>query len=154
MIERFVEYKDQILVFARNFLVSFGNNSAEQAIRMMKLKQKISGCFRSEQGAKDFADLTQLYRYHEKTRYPNHTCTYCCPSRYSYLLNWLNSYNFLYIRASAYNTNIVDKFDSKHLKLSIICRSDLTLLDGIILFTYFKNEHLPKRINYYFKITF
>jgi transposase len=57
MIERFVEYKDQILAFARNFLVPFGNNSAEQAIRMMKVKQKISGCFRSEQGAKDFADI-------------------------------------------------------------------------------------------------
>jgi transposase len=57
MIARFVEYKDQILTFAKNFLIPFGNNIAEQAIRMMKVKQKISGCFRSEQGAKDFADI-------------------------------------------------------------------------------------------------
>lgn len=57
MIERFVEYKDEILAFAKNFLIPFGNNIAEQAIRMMKVKQKISGCFRSEQGAKDFADI-------------------------------------------------------------------------------------------------
>ena len=56
MLERFINCKDQILTFATNFLVPFGNNLAEQAIRMMKVKQKISGCFRSEQGARDFAD--------------------------------------------------------------------------------------------------
>jgi transposase len=51
MLERFINYKDQILTFAKNFLIPYGNNLAEQAIRMMKVKQKISGCFRSEQGA-------------------------------------------------------------------------------------------------------
>lgn len=56
MLERFINCKDQILTFAKNFMIPFGNNLAEQAIRMMKVKQKISGCFRSEQGAKDFAD--------------------------------------------------------------------------------------------------
>jgi transposase len=57
MIARFAEHKNQILAFARNFLIPFGNNIAEQAIRMMKVKQKISGCFRSEQGAHDFATI-------------------------------------------------------------------------------------------------
>lgn len=57
LIERFVNYKEQILAFAKDFMVPFGNNLAEQAIRMMKVKQKISGCFRSVQGAKDFADI-------------------------------------------------------------------------------------------------
>ena len=57
MIKRFIDYKEQILAFAKNFLIPFGNNIAEQAIRMMKVKQKISGCFRSEQGAQDFADI-------------------------------------------------------------------------------------------------
>jgi transposase len=55
MIERFGGYKEQILAFVTNFLVPFSNNKAEQAIRMMKVKQKISGCFRSQQGAQDFA---------------------------------------------------------------------------------------------------
>lgn len=55
MLERFIDCKEQILAFAKNFQIPFGNNIAEQAIRMMKVKQKISGCFRSEQGAKDFA---------------------------------------------------------------------------------------------------
>lgn len=57
LIERFIDYKEQILAFAKDFQIPFGNNVAEQAIRMMKVKQKISGCFRSEQGAKDFADI-------------------------------------------------------------------------------------------------
>lgn len=56
LIQRFVDYKEEILAFAKNFMIPFSNNIAEQAIRMMKVKQKISGCFRSEQGAKDFAD--------------------------------------------------------------------------------------------------
>ena len=60
MLERFINYKEQILTFAKNFLIPFGNNLAEQAMRMMKVKQKISGCFRSEQGAKDFA-VTRSY---------------------------------------------------------------------------------------------
>lgn len=57
MLERFINCKDQILDFAKDFQTPFGNNLAEQAIRMMKIKQKISGCFRSKQGAKDFADI-------------------------------------------------------------------------------------------------
>lgn len=57
LLHRFGEYKDSILAFAYNFTVPFGNNLAEQAIRMMKVKQKISGCFRSQQGATDFATI-------------------------------------------------------------------------------------------------
>jgi transposase len=55
MLHRFANYKEWILAFARDFRIPYGNNLAEQAIRMMKVKQKISGCFRSEQGAKAFA---------------------------------------------------------------------------------------------------
>lgn len=57
MLMRFIKHKEEILTFANNFLIPFTNNIAEQAIRMMKVKQKISGCFRSEQGAKNFADI-------------------------------------------------------------------------------------------------
>ena len=57
MLQRFEQYKESILAFVHDFNVPFGNNLAEQAIRMMKVKQKISGCFRSEQGAIDFATI-------------------------------------------------------------------------------------------------
>lgn len=57
LLERLVKYKDEVLHFAKNFIVPFGNNQAEQDIRMIKVKQKISGCFRTENGARDFFKL-------------------------------------------------------------------------------------------------
>jgi transposase len=57
MLLRFRDYQEEVIGFMKNFTIPFGNNLAEQAIRMMKVKQKISGGFRSEQGAKDFADI-------------------------------------------------------------------------------------------------
>jgi transposase len=55
MLQRFDIHKEDILRFMRNFTIPFDNNLAEQAIRMMKVKQKISGCFRSKDGASSFA---------------------------------------------------------------------------------------------------
>ncbi len=46
--------------FLTDGTVPFTNNQAEQDLRMMKLRMKISGGFRSEQGAKDFATLRSV----------------------------------------------------------------------------------------------
>lgn len=55
--ERFYRHASEMLHFACDFSVPFTNNIAEQALRMMKVKQKISGGFRSPQGAEGFARI-------------------------------------------------------------------------------------------------
>ena len=52
--------KTDVLRFLTNPLVPFSNNLAERDGRMMKLRQKISGGFRSMQGAMDFAVIRSL----------------------------------------------------------------------------------------------
>ena len=49
--------EDDYLRFARDLRVPFTNNPAEQAIRMSKLRIKISGCMRSTAGAEEFCAL-------------------------------------------------------------------------------------------------
>ena len=52
--------KPDVLRFLTDRNVPFTNNLAEQDGRMMKLRQKISGGFRSDDGAKDFAVIRSL----------------------------------------------------------------------------------------------
>jgi len=50
LIERFINYEDDVLRFMENKNVPFTNNLGENDLRMTKIQQKISGCFRSLEG--------------------------------------------------------------------------------------------------------
>jgi len=54
---RLLHYKQDVLRFLHDSAVPFTNNDAERDLRMMKCKQKISGGFRSSQGAEQFARI-------------------------------------------------------------------------------------------------
>lgn len=54
LLERFERYPKEILAFMYDFHVPFDNNLSERDIRMIKLRQKISGTFRNAQWGKAF----------------------------------------------------------------------------------------------------
>jgi len=57
LLERFIQHKEKIMRFLTDLKVPFENNQAERDIRMMKLQQKISGTFRTTQGAQAFCRI-------------------------------------------------------------------------------------------------
>lgn len=57
LLERLRKYEGDVLRFMDNKNVPFTNNLAENDIRMTKVQQKISGCFRSLEGAKIFCRI-------------------------------------------------------------------------------------------------
>ena len=57
LIARLRDYSDDVWRFMTQPNVPFTNNCAEQAVRMPKVKQKVSGCFRTLQGAQTYCVL-------------------------------------------------------------------------------------------------
>jgi transposase len=60
LLRRLHQFKDDVLRFLVDFDTPFTNNLAEQALRMMKVKMKISGAFRTFDAAQDFATLRSV----------------------------------------------------------------------------------------------
>jgi len=57
LLDRFRDHPDGILAFMRDFSIPFDNNLSERDLRMMKLRQKISGTFRNFGALVDFCRI-------------------------------------------------------------------------------------------------
>jgi transposase len=57
LLRRLEERREEVLRFMTDLEVPFDNNATERDLRMIKLQQKIGGCFRTEEGAEAFCRI-------------------------------------------------------------------------------------------------
>lgn len=73
LIKRLQRRRDEVLRFLTDTGVPFDNNGSERDLRMVKLQQKISGCFRTPDGARSFC---RVRSYLSTTRKQGHSLLY------------------------------------------------------------------------------
>ncbi|MEG2610568.1 MAG: IS66 family transposase [Bacilli bacterium] len=66
LFKRLKKYKKEHLLFIKDFEVPFSNNQAEKALRLIKTKMKVSGCFRGKDKGSNFAIIRSLLETSKK----------------------------------------------------------------------------------------
>ena len=70
LIRRLRERRNEVLRFLTDLRAPFDNNPAERDLRMLKLKQKISDCFRSDTSTGDFAIIRSYLTFQGRPPMP------------------------------------------------------------------------------------
>jgi transposase len=74
LLDRLRDYRDEYLPFLFDLSLPFTNNQAERDIRMLKVKGKVSNCFRTEEGADTFCRLRSYVQTCQKQHMPLLDC--------------------------------------------------------------------------------
>ena len=72
LIDRLSDNKASVMLFTKDFRVDFDNNLAVRDLRNIKVKVKVSGCFRTDDGAREYLRIMSFIgtaRKHGKNAY-------------------------------------------------------------------------------------